>query len=99
SSPSSARTADTQPMKLAVLKERRDGETRVAATPESVKKLKALGLDIAVETGAGTGARMADADYVTAGASIAPDAATLLKDAEIVLAVRSPPADQIVQMK
>jgi NAD(P) transhydrogenase subunit alpha len=86
-------------MKLAVLKERRDGETRVAATPETVKKLKGLGLDIAIETGAGSAARMADADYVAAGASIAPDAATVLKDADIVLSVRAPSADQIAQMK
>ncbi|HEX2590192.1 MAG TPA: Re/Si-specific NAD(P)(+) transhydrogenase subunit alpha [Rhizomicrobium sp.] len=86
-------------MKLAVLKERRDGETRVAATPETVKKLKALGLDIAVETGAGASARMADADYTAAGASVAPDAATVLKDADIVLSVRAPSADEIVQMK
>jgi NAD(P) transhydrogenase subunit alpha len=86
-------------MKLAVLKERRDGETRVAATPESVKKLKGLGLEVAVETGAGSAARMADADYTAAGAIIAPDAATVLKDADIVFAVRAPSADAIAQMK
>jgi NAD(P) transhydrogenase subunit alpha len=86
-------------MKLAVLKERRDGETRVAATPESVKKLKSLGLEVAVETGAGSAARMADADYTAAGAIIAPDAATVLKDADIVFAVRAPSADAIAQMK
>jgi NAD(P) transhydrogenase subunit alpha len=86
-------------MKLAVLKERRAGETRVAATAETVKKLKALGLDIAVETGAGKGANIADADYTAAGASIAPDAATLLKDADIVLKVRGPEPDEIVGMK
>ncbi len=86
-------------MKLAVLKERRDGESRVAATPETVKKLKGLGLDVAVETGAGNAARMADADYIAAGASIAPDAASLLKDADIVLSVRAPSAEQIAQMK
>ena len=61
-------------MKLAVLKETAKDEARVAATPESVKKLKALGLDVTVQTGAGAAARMADADYVAAGASIAPDA-------------------------
>ncbi len=86
-------------MKLAVLKETRDGETRVAATPDTVKKLKALGLEVAVETAAGACARMADADYVAAGASIAPDAATVLKDADIVLGVRAPTSAQIVQMK
>ncbi|HEV2563313.1 MAG TPA: Re/Si-specific NAD(P)(+) transhydrogenase subunit alpha [Rhizomicrobium sp.] len=86
-------------MKLAILKERRAGEARVAATPETVKKLKTLGLDIAVETGAGAGARIADADYVTQGASIAPDAATALKDADIVLKVRGPDASEIAGMK
>jgi H+-translocating NAD(P) transhydrogenase subunit alpha len=86
-------------MKLAILKERRAGETRVAATPDTVKKLKGLGLDVAVETGAGAGARISDADYTAAGASIAPDAATLLKDADIVLSVRTPDASAIAQMK
>jgi H+-translocating NAD(P) transhydrogenase subunit alpha len=79
-------------MKLAVPKETASGETRVAATPESVKKLKALGLDVAVETGAGAAAHIADADYAAAGASIAPDARTLLADADIVLKVRGPSA-------
>ena len=82
-------------MKLAVPKETTDGETRVAATPESVKKLKSLGLDVVVETGAGAAAHIADADYVAAGASIAPDARTALADADIVLKVRGPSAAEI----
>ncbi|HWA92948.1 MAG TPA: Re/Si-specific NAD(P)(+) transhydrogenase subunit alpha [Rhizomicrobium sp.] len=86
-------------MKLAVLKERREGETRVAATPETVKKLKGLGLDVTVETGAGASARVADADYAAAGATIAPDMASALKDADIVLKVRSPDAAEIAAMK
>jgi len=86
-------------MKLAILKERRDGEARVAATPETVKKLKGLGLDIVVESGAGARARMADADYQAAGASIAPDMASALKDADIVFKVRAPSAEEIAQMK
>src|ERR1700744_3782591 len=86
-------------MKLAILKERRAGETRVAATPDTVKKLKGLGLDVAVETGAGTGAHIADSDYTAAGASIAPDAASALKDADIVLKVRGPEASEIAAMK
>ena len=77
-------------MKLAVPRERRDGETRVAATPETVKKFKALGLEVTVDTGAGAGARIADADYQAAGATIAPDAAATLADADIVLKVRGP---------
>src|ERR1700690_3135418 len=86
-------------MKLAILKERRDGETRVAASPETVKKFKALGLDVAVESGAGAAARMTDADYQTAGATIAADAASLLSGADIVLSVRAPDAGQIAAMK
>ena len=58
-------------MKLAVPKETSPGETRVAATPESVKKLKGLGLDVVVQAGAGERARISDADYAAAGASIA----------------------------
>jgi NAD(P) transhydrogenase subunit alpha len=86
-------------MKLAVLKERRAGEARVAATPETVKKLKGLGLDIAVERGAGAGAKIADADYEAAGATIAPDAASALSNADIVFKVRGPEANEIAAMK
>lgn len=86
-------------MKLAILKERRDGETRVAASAETVKKLKGLGLDVAVEAGAGAAARVSDADYQSAGATIAPDSASVLSDADIVLSVRSPDASQISALK
>jgi NAD(P) transhydrogenase subunit alpha len=86
-------------MKLSILKERRAGETRVAATPETVKKLKGLGLDITVETGAGAGARFADADYTASGAMIAPDAGSALADADIVLKVRGPDDGEIAKMK
>jgi NAD(P) transhydrogenase subunit alpha len=86
-------------MKLAVPKERRDAETRVAATPETVKKLKALGLEIAVESGAGAAARISDADYQAAGATIAPDAQSALADADIVLKVRGPDAGEIALLK
>jgi NAD(P) transhydrogenase subunit alpha len=63
---------------------------RVAATPESVKKLKGLGLDVVIQSGAGERARISDADYATAGASIAPDAGSTLEGADIVLKVRGP---------
>src|SRR5881394_1061744 len=86
-------------MRLAVPKETREGETRVAATPESVKKFKALGLDVVVQAGAGSGAKISDADYAAAGAMIAPDAASALKDADIVLKVRGPSASEISQIK
>ncbi|WP_337875191.1 Re/Si-specific NAD(P)(+) transhydrogenase subunit alpha [Elioraea sp.] len=77
-------------MRLAVLKERRPGEARVAATPETVKKLIGLGLTVAVEAGAGEGASIPDADYAAAGAEIAPDPAAALAGAGIVFCVRAP---------
>jgi NAD(P) transhydrogenase subunit alpha len=86
-------------MKLAVLKERRDGETRVAASPDTVKKLKGLGLEVTVEAGAGSAARMSDSDYQAQGATIAPDAANALSDADIVLSVRTPESSAISGMK
>src|SRR5258705_3986206 len=86
-------------MRLAVPKEIREGETRVAATPESVKKLKGLGLDVVVQAGAGAGAKISDADYAAAGATIAPDAAAALRDADIVLKVRGPSGAEISQFR
>jgi NAD(P) transhydrogenase subunit alpha len=86
-------------MKLGVPRETVPGETRVAATPESVKKFKGIGLDVAVETGAGGPARIADADYIAAGASIAPDARSTLADADIVLKVRGPSAVESTLLK
>jgi NAD(P) transhydrogenase subunit alpha len=77
-------------MRLAVLKERRPGETRVAATPETVKKLIQLGLTVAVETGAGAGASIGDADYAAAGAAITENAAATLQGAGVVFAVQPP---------
>ncbi|HSM95456.1 MAG TPA: Re/Si-specific NAD(P)(+) transhydrogenase subunit alpha [Rhizomicrobium sp.] len=86
-------------MILAVLKERRAGETRVAATPETVKKLKNLGLEVTVESGAGNAAQLFDNDYIAAGATVSPDRATMLRDADIVLKVRGPEPDEIQAMK
>ncbi len=79
-------------MRLAVLKERRAGESRVAATPETVKKLMAMGLGVAVEAGAGLASGIPDAEYAAAGAEIAADAAAALQGAKIVFAVRAPEA-------
>ena len=82
-------------MRLAVLKERRRDETRVAATPETVRKLVALGLEVAIEAGAGHGASMPDADYTAAGAHIVADPAAALAGAGIVFAVQTPePAER-----
>jgi NAD(P) transhydrogenase subunit alpha len=81
-------------MRLTVLKERRDAETRVAATPDTVKKLIALGLTVAVEAGAGVTASISDADFAAAGAEIAPDAAAALAGAGIVFTVQMPETEQ-----
>lgn len=81
-------------MRLAVLKERRAAETRVAATPDTVKKLIALGLTVAVEAGAGASASMSDAEFAAAGAEIAPDAKAVLAGANVVFAVQMPEAEQ-----
>ncbi|HYI48701.1 MAG TPA: NAD(P) transhydrogenase subunit alpha [Allosphingosinicella sp.] len=85
-------------MKIAVLKEAEAGELRVAATPETVKKYVGLGADVAVETGAGEGASIADADYEAAGALVGARAA-VLKDAGAVLAVQGPDPKSLAGVK
>ena len=86
-------------MKLAILKERLEGETRVAASPETVKKFSALGLNVTVEAGAGAYASFADQLYSEAGATIAQGPAEALKDADIVFKVRAPSDEEIGLMK
>ena len=76
-------------MRIAVLKENTPGEKRVAATPESVRKFKALGAEMAVEAGAGETADIADADYAAAGAAVDDRAATIA-GADILLGVQGP---------
>jgi len=79
-------------MKIAIVRERVEGENRVAATPETVGKLIALGASVQIEKGAGLGSRILDKDYEAAGASIAATAAAALKSADVVLTVRRPSA-------
>lgn len=76
-------------MKIAVLKEAGGVETRVAATPETVKKMMALGASVAVESGAGFGAKISDADYAAAGATVAPRS-DVIAGADMVLGVQGP---------
>ncbi|MDX2028674.1 MAG: Re/Si-specific NAD(P)(+) transhydrogenase subunit alpha [Alphaproteobacteria bacterium] len=77
-------------MKIAIPKERRAYEKRVAATPDTVKKYRALGYDVTVEAGAGSEASYPDELYAAAGAQIIPDAVTTIRDADIVLKVQRP---------
>jgi len=76
-------------MKIGVVRESADGERRVAATPETVKKFIGLGAEVAVESGAGVAASISDADYAAAGAQVGDRAATLA-GAGILLAVQGP---------
>jgi NAD(P) transhydrogenase subunit alpha len=73
-----------------VAKERAEGETRVAATPETVKGMIKAGLSVSVEAGAGANAYISDAQYTDAGATIAADARAAWASADIVLKVRAP---------
>jgi len=84
--------------RIAVLREQAAGERRVAATPETVKKLTALGAVLAVEAGAGEGASISDADYVAAGATIG-DRGAVLADADILLGVSPPEAASLAGTK
>ncbi len=83
-------------MKVAVTAETDPGEPRVAATPETVKKIAALGAEVAVEPGAGVKSGILDADYTAAGASVAADA---LAGADIVLKVKRPEASELSRLK
>ena len=85
--------------RIAVTRERRDGETRVAATPETVKKLIALGFGVTVEAGAGAGASFPDDDYKAAGADVAATLEAALKSADVVLKVRGPAPEEIKALK
>ncbi len=77
-------------MKVAIVKERRADERRVAASPDTVKAMVGMGLEPVVETGAGAAASFADAAYSSAGATIVADPAAALSDADIVLKVQRP---------
>jgi NAD(P) transhydrogenase subunit alpha len=84
-------------MKIGVPEERRTGEARVAATPETVKKLVAAKHNVVVQSGAGVSASFPDDAYVAAGATIGSAADAL--GAQTVLKVRTPQSDELAQMK
>ena len=75
-------------IKIAIIKERAQSEKRVAASPETIKKLTALGCDIAIESGAGERAHFSDDDYKNAGAKITDNFADTVKNADAVLCVQ-----------
>ena len=83
-------------MRIAVAREIDPIETRVAATAETVKKMKGLGADVCVEAGAGTSSGIPDSEFAAAGATITNDAC---KDADVVLKVRRPAASELAGYK
>src|SRR5271169_3792623 len=83
-------------MKIAVAKEIDPSEPRVAASPDTVKKFKALGVEVAVEPGAGIKSGLPDSEFTAAGAIISTDA---LKDADIIIKVKRPEASELSSYK
>ena len=82
-------------MRISVPSETDPRESRVAATPETVKKLSALGAEVAIQAGAGLTSGVTDAEYAAAGAKVEPDAAATLAGADVVLTVRRPAASAL----
>jgi NAD(P) transhydrogenase subunit alpha len=85
--------------RLAVTRERRQGETRVALSPDTARKLIAQGFAVTLESGAGLAASAPDADFAAAGADIAPSVAAALDGADILLKVRMPSDEEIAALK
>ncbi|MEH2512051.1 NAD(P) transhydrogenase subunit alpha [Nitrobacteraceae bacterium AZCC 1564] len=83
-------------MKIAIAKEIDAAEPRVAATPDTVKKFKSLGIDVAIEPGAGIKSGLLDSEYEAAGATVSADA---VKDADIVIKVKRPEAAEVAKYK
>jgi len=85
-------------VKLAVSSESRAGETRVALVPEVAGKLAGSGIDVVVQSGAGTKARFPDAAYEAAGATVVPDAAAAVAGAGVVVRVQPPTLEEVAQL-
>ncbi|WP_312127622.1 Re/Si-specific NAD(P)(+) transhydrogenase subunit alpha [Brevundimonas sp.] len=84
---------------IAVTRERREGETRCAVTPETVKKLVALDASVAIEAGTGLGSSIPDHEFEAAGATVRPDLGSVLAGVDIVLKVRAPTSAEISALK
>jgi NAD(P) transhydrogenase subunit alpha len=91
-----ARVSYVAPVKIAVARETREGETRVAMVPELVGKLTGLGAEVLVEPDAGRGALIADHEYADAGATIDSGA---LDAADVVVSVQPLPTDSVRRLR
>jgi NAD(P) transhydrogenase subunit alpha len=86
-------------MKVTIVSERGEHETRVAASPDTVKKLVGLGLDVIIESGAGARARFSDEAYRDAGADVVADAALALAASDVLLSVERPSRESVSQLR
>ncbi len=86
-------------MNIAVPKEVHEGETRVAIIPEHVAKLVQAGAEVSIESGLGQTLRLIDEEYIKAGASVSTDRNALIQDADMVLRIRKPAAQEVELMK
>jgi NAD(P) transhydrogenase subunit alpha len=93
-----ASAAAPTPQRIGVPREIFPGEKRVATVPDAVTKLVKLGFAVVVESGAGELAQLSDADYIEAGATVAPTAADLWSGSDIVFKVRAPTPDEVALM-
>lgn len=86
-------------MKLAVIRERRDAEKRVAASPDTVKKLVSLGFEVTVEQNAGVGAAIPDTEFTEVGAKIAETLDDTIQGADVIFSVQGLEGDQLSSVK
>ena len=86
-------------MNIALPKEAHEGETRVSIIPEHAAKLAKAGADVGVESGLGQTLRITDDEYTSAGAAVGTDRSTLIRNADMVLRIRKPVAEEIELMK
>ena len=86
-------------MKIAVMKETHEGETRVPLIPPTAKKLVALGAEVEIESGLGASCRYEDAEYTDLGVKVGASREEMLKTADIVLRLRKPPMEEIELMR
>jgi len=84
---------------IAVTRERHQGETRCAVTPDTVKKFVAMGVAVSIEAGTGQASSIPDADYAAAGATVKPDTRAVLDGADLLLKVRGPTQQEITALK
>lgn len=91
----STKNGDGVLVKIGIPKETHDGERRVAATPDTVEKLLKLGFEVQIEAGAGDAARLPDAGFLAAGATLASSAEEIWSNSDLVLKVRPPQAPEL----